>query len=228
MTGFTDDTVASEAWSFDTNTNNRSTYKTYKGGVVYFMSKRLFDLAVSIAAIPVFLVLCAVIYLLNMVWNPGPLFFFQERMGKGQRKFAMVKFRTMLPERDAKKRGPFDALEEWRITPFGRWMRLTRLDEVPQILNIIMGQMSLIGPRPEAFEFAQAYYKEVPGYHVRGTVRPGITGYAQVRQGYTDSEEAIRMKTRLDTVYVRNMNWWLDLKVIFWTVRVIFTSQGAR
>jgi lipopolysaccharide/colanic/teichoic acid biosynthesis glycosyltransferase len=225
MTDLIDDTVVGENWRFDQKTSHNT---TQKGGSFYLVTKRAFDVLVSCAAIPVFLVLCVIIYVLNHFWNPGPLFFRQDRMGKDQTKFSMVKFRTMLPENSRKKRGPFDGLEEWRITPFGRWMRKTRMDEVPQILNVIMGQMSLIGPRPEAYDFAQTYQKEIPGYQVRETVRPGITGYAQVTQGYTDSEEMVRVKTKLDVFYVRNMRWWLDVKVLLLTVRVIVFSHGAR
>ncbi|WP_282154067.1 sugar transferase [Ruegeria atlantica] len=225
MTGFTDDTASSENFHFKSISNAKSARKSR---AVYFASKRAVDVIVCVAAMPVFAVLCAVVALLNLFWNPGPLFYCQTRMGKDQRKFRMVKFRTMLPEESSVKRGPFDGLEEWRITPFGRFMRMTRLDEIPQILNVIIGEMSLIGPRPEIFEFAQTYYKTMPDYHVRGTVRPGITGYSQVTQGYTDSEEMVREKTRLDAFYVRNMNWWLDLKVVVGTARVILTSHGAR
>jgi lipopolysaccharide/colanic/teichoic acid biosynthesis glycosyltransferase len=225
MRDVTDDTIAGDTWSFET-TVSRGTASNKRAA--YLVYKRLFDLFVSCAALPVFAVLCAVIYVFNFFWNPGPLFYRQERMGKAKSKFAMVKFRTMEPDESETQRGPFDELEEWRITPFGRWMRRTRLDEVPQILNVIMGQMSLIGPRPESFDFAEVYHEEIPGYHVRGTVRPGITGYAQVKQGYTASEEAVRVKTKLDTFYVRNMSWWLDLKVLFWTVCVVFNSRGAR
>ncbi len=224
MTGLTDDTAASGSWHFKSTINNT----TNRGKAVYFASKRVADIIVSIAAMPIFAALCIVVSVLNIFWNPGPLFYCQTRMGKDQCKFKMVKFRTMLPEESSVKRGPFDGLEEWRITPFGRFMRMTRLDEVPQLLNVIMGQMSLIGPRPEMFEFAQTYYKAMPDYHVRGTVRPGITGYAQVTQGYTDSEEMVREKTKHDVFYVRNMNWWLDLKVLLLTARVILTSHGAR
>ncbi|MFK7877324.1 MAG: sugar transferase [Paracoccaceae bacterium] len=226
MTDLIENAVARDNWPFNSN-NSRKTAS--KGGSVYFASKRIFDVFVSCAAVPVFLVLCVVITVLNFFWNPGPLFFRQVRMGKDQHKYKMIKFRTMLPEDNSvKQRDAFDKLEKWRITPFGRWMRQTRMDEVPQILNVIMGQMSLIGPRPEIFKFAETYYKEIPGYHVRGTVRPGITGYAQVTQGYTDCKEAVRVKTELDTFYVQNMNWWLDLKVLFGTFRVVLTSDGAR
>lgn len=225
MTDLLDNTIATDGGHFDVKINHNTARKSK---AAYFASKRVFDIAVSIAAMPVFVFLCVIVYVLNFFWNPGPLFFFQDRMGKDQRKYVMIKFRTMLPEDRAGKRGPFDKLENWRITSFGRFMRLTRLDEVPQFLNVIMGQMSLIGPRPEIFEFAKAYQKDIPAYHVRGTVRPGITGYSQVKQGYTDSEEAIRVKTKLDTFYVRNMNWWFDLKILFWTVSVVVKSHGAK
>ena len=225
MTNVTDEAIIGESWPFE-----KSGVREFpkKSRALYFASKRVFDLVVSCASLPVFVGLCTAIYMLNIFGNPGPLFFTQVRMGKDQRKFVMLKFRTMLPEEKAGKRGPFDKLEDWRITPLGRWMRKTRLDEVPQLLNVIMGQMSLIGPRPEKFEFAQTYQKQIPGYHVRTFVRPGITGYAQVKQGYTDSEEAIRVKTELDTFYIRNMSWWLDLKVLFRTVFVVARFYGAR
>lgn len=217
--------VAGKSWIIESNISGKTAHKRK---FVYLVSKRIFDIVISCAALPVFLGLCAVVLILNIFWNPGPLIFRQERMGRDQRKFVMIKFRTMLPDDNNVKRGPFDSLEEWRITPFGQWMRKTRLDEVPQILNVLVGDMSLIGPRPEVFDFAKTYLKEVPGYNLRGTVRPGITGYAQVKQGYTDTEAAVRTKIKLDTFYVQNMNWSLDLNVLLRTVLIVCTSHGAR
>lgn len=225
MNDFADKTVSGGNWTFKPVT---AASVSSKNKPFYMASKRLFDLIVSALAIPLFLTLCVVIWMLNFFWNPGPLFYRQTRMGKHHCPFQMIKFRTMLPEDITVKRGPFDELEEWRITPFGRWMRRSRIDEVPQFLNIVFGQMSLIGPRPEVLEFAEAYGEVIPGYRVRESVRPGITGYAQVTQGYTASEEAMRTKTKLDTYYVHNMGWWLDIVVIVQTVRVLLTSNGAR
>lgn len=225
MRDFIEEPVPNESWSF---TSTQSDTNERQGKGIYLASKRIFDIAVSCAALPVFFVLSAIFLVLNKFWNPGPLFFLQERMGKDQRKFSMIKFRTMLPEEHRVKRGPFDELEEWRITPFGRWMRKTRLDEVPQILNVITGEMSLIGPRPEMYEFAKTYHEKMPGYEMRGSVRPGITGFSQVKQGYTDSEEMVRRKTNLDNYYIRDMCWYLDLKILFWTVCVVLTLKGAK
>ncbi|WP_171060571.1 sugar transferase [Poseidonocella sp. HB161398] len=184
------------------------------------------DIIFSIAALPTFVMLCVIFMILNVFWNAGPLFFFQERAGKDGRPFVMVKFRTMRPAQQA--RGPNDPLEQSRITPLGKWMRQTRMDEVPQIINVLLGHMSIVGPRPEILEFDRQFRREIPGYEVRGNVRPGITGYAQVKQGYTDSIEMVRTKNTLDRYYVDNMGMRLDLSIMLQTIGVIFSFYGAR
>jgi lipopolysaccharide/colanic/teichoic acid biosynthesis glycosyltransferase len=215
----TKDSTINKGWAYHPGPFKKS---------IYLSTKRAFDIIVCTMALPVLLGLMCVIFIGNRFWNKGPLFFTQERMGKDHEGFRLIKFRSMIPDDSGAERGPYDCLEVWRITPFGRWMRNSRIDEVPQILNVLFGDMSLIGPRPECIEFARTYAREVPGYGLRGTVRPGITGYSQVKQGYTDSAEMVIRKTELDTFYIRNMDWWLDLKVLFWTIGVLISFHGAR
>ncbi len=188
---------------------------------LYLGSKRLADILISLACLPVLLGICCVLLCLNPFWNPGRLFFLQRRCGQNRQGFTMVKFRTMTYA-GAGERGADDPLDTGRITPLGHFMRDSKLDELPQILNVLMGQMSLIGPRPEIFSFAETYRAAIPGYGMRETVRPGMSGYAQVVQGYTDSIELARQKTELDTYYVRNMGWRLDLFVLVATLKIVF------
>lgn len=193
---------------------------------LFSFSKRMFDILIAISSLPAFIAFCVVFFILNLFWNHGPLFFFQVRAGKFGEPFLMFKFRTMVPAQTA--RGPNDPLEKARITPLGKWMRQTRMDEIPQILNVLLGQMSIIGPRPEILEFDKQYREEIAGYSARGIVRPGMTGYAQVMQGYTDNLEMVVEKNRLDQFYINNMSWKLDLKILARTVGVVFSAYGAQ
>lgn len=188
---------------------------------LYLGSKRLADIVISLACLPLLLGICCVLLCLNPFWNPGRLFFLQRRCGQNRQGFTMLKFRTMTCK-GAGERGADDPLDKGRITPLGHFMRGSKMDELPQILNVLMGQMSLIGPRPEICSFAETYREAIPGYEVRETVRPGMSGYAQVVQGYTDCIEMARTKTELDTHYVRNMGWRLDLFVLVATLKIVF------
>ncbi|CUH97908.1 sugar transferase [Leisingera aquaemixtae] len=187
----------------------------------YLVSKRAADVLISLACLPLLLGICCVLLCLNPFWNPGRLFFLQQRCGRSRQGFTMIKFRTMTRS-GAGCRGADDPLETSRITPLGHWMRDTKLDELPQILNVLMGQMSLIGPRPEILSFAETYRQAIPGYGIRETVKPGMSGYAQVTQGYTDCIEMAREKLELDAHYVRNMGWRLDLFVLVATIKIVF------
>ncbi|QIE57851.1 sugar transferase [Pikeienuella piscinae] len=184
-------------------------------------------MVVSILCLPLFLGLCCVLIVLNPFWNPGELFYLQRRMGKDRKGFIMLKFRSMTRENNI-KRGADDPLETSRITPLGRWLRRSKADELPQILNVLLGEMSLIGPRPEVFSFAQTYRSVIPDYSIRESVRPGMTGYAQVKQGYTDTIEMARRKADLDAFYVRNMGWRLDLYVLAGTIAILYAPCKTR
>jgi lipopolysaccharide/colanic/teichoic acid biosynthesis glycosyltransferase len=147
-------------------------------------------------------------------------------MGRGCRPFRAWKFRTMAPAPEI-RRGAFDALEEHRITPLGRWLRRSRLDELPQVWNVLRGEMSLIGPRPDYLQHALVYLDQVPGYRERHAVRPGISGLAQTELGYVDGIEGVRAKVALDLHYVRHASPALDLWIAWRTLRVVIGRQGA-
>ncbi len=196
-------------------------------GRLFAAGKRAFDVTVAILALPAVGVAAALLLLLNPISNPGPLFFSQPRMGRNCKRFTMVKFRTMSEEAGT-ARGPDDPVEEDRITPLGRVLRRARLDELPQFFNVLRGDMSLIGPRPDAWDHAIHYLDSVPGYRARHTVRPGITGLAQVDGGYAEGILATVEKTRADLAYIDGMSLRMEAYILLRTVQVVFTGKGAR
>ncbi len=189
--------------------------------------KRLIDLVASalglIALAPFFLVIAALIK-----WDsPGPVFYRQVRVGFHGRPYVMWKFRTM--RRDAEEDGArWAAVDDPRITRVGRWLRRWRIDELPQLINVVRGEMSLIGPRPERPAFVQELRHTIPYYDVRHTVRPGITGWAQIRFQYAGSAEETHQKLQYDLYYVKNLSVGLDLRILLDTVRVVLQGEGAR
>ncbi|MEO0622283.1 MAG: sugar transferase [Pseudomonadota bacterium] len=191
------------------------------------MAKRAFDVAVAVGALPVVSFVALLVFVLNPLTNRGPLFYHQLRMGRNCKPFTMVKFRTMR-DGDEIDRGPDDPVEDNRITPLGRILRRTRIDELPQIINILTGDMSLIGPRPDFWDHAIHYIDAVPGYRERHTVRPGITGLAQVDGGYAEGIHATVEKTQFDMEYITRLGPAMEAYVLMRTVRVVFTGHGAR
>jgi len=191
----------------------------------YQLRKRLFDVVVSAVGLVVLLPLFLLLAVLIKVDSPGPVFYKQVRVGLGGSKFRLIKFRTMV--NDAEKRtGPVLALEnDHRVTNVGRFLRKTRLDELPQLINILKGEMSLVGPRPERPFFVNQFSGEIPGYEHRLKVKPGITGLAQIMGKYdTDPED----KLRYDLYYMKNYSPLLDIQIIFQTLRVALTPDAAR
>jgi len=159
--------------------------------------------------------------------SPGPLFFKQERVGKNGLVFVLWKFRSM--RQDAEQNGAVWAEEiDSRVTRVGKWIRLLRIDEIPQLYNVFRGEMSLIGPRPERPEFIQELEKQIPYYGIRHSVRPGITGWAQVNYRYGASVEDALRKLEYDLYYIKNMSLLLDFKIILKTIGVVLFGQGAR
>ncbi|MFQ5565182.1 MAG: sugar transferase [Paracoccaceae bacterium] len=191
------------------------------------IAKRAFDLAVATAALPLILLTALILLVINPVWNAGPLFFLQTRMGRDCRPFRAVKFRTMRPANRI-IRGPDDPLEADRITPLGQFLRRSRIDELPQFFNILAGQMSLIGPRPDYWDHATHYLDSIPAYRQRHMVRPGITGLAQVDGGYAEGVDATVEKTRHDLRYIRGSGIAMELYVLWRTIYVVCTGFGAR
>jgi len=189
--------------------------------------KRAIDIIVSVVCLPVVCILAAVIWVLNHRLNKGPLIYKQVRMGRNCEPFTMLKFRTMLPV-EAVTRGLHDPVEADRITPFGHFLRRTRLDETPQLVNVLLGQMSLVGPRPDMWEHGSAFVTMVPGYRKRHAVRPGITGYAQIMSGYAEGVSATRKKVSYDLLYIRRKCWKLEMVILSRTVGVMISGSGAR
>ncbi len=190
--------------------------------------KRILDFTCStigiILSLPFFIILPFLIKLNSR----GPVFFKQIRVGKGEKNFTLYKFRTMIDGAE-KDTGPIWSQEgDIRITRFGTFLRKSRLDEIPQLYNVICGDMSFIGPRPERPFFVESLKKEIPYYSERHCVKPGITGWAQVRHEYGDSVEGAIEKLRYDLYYIKYQSISLDLLIILDTVKVIFFGRGGR
>ena len=199
----------------------------------YMSAKRSFDLIASILVAPGVILVGLFVALAIKLDSRGSVFFFQERVGFRGQTFRMVKFRTMREARladddQARRTQSMTQEADDRITKVGRFLRKTRLDEIPQIWNILAGDMSWIGPRPEAQDLAEWYEGEIPFYSYRHIVRPGITGWAQVNQGHVTSLEAVEAKLRFDFYYVKNLSLWLDVLIALKTLRVVVAGIGAK
>lgn len=191
----------------------------------YEAIKRATDVLLVILALPLLLPLLLVLAVMVRCDSPGPVLFVQTRMGFRGVPFRMVKFRTMHVGRG----GPaFTEPEDERVTRMGRFLRRYRLDELPQVINILANQMSWIGPRPETLELSEWYEGEVPFYRYRHIVRPGITGWAQVNQGQAAGVSEADAKLQYDFFYIKHFSPWLDLLIAFKTLRIVVTGFGAR
>jgi sugar transferase (PEP-CTERM system associated) len=190
--------------------------------------KRLADLLVSLAILLLGWPVLALTALAIKLDTEGPVLFRQERVGQGGRVFSLVKFRTMRQNAEAAT-GPVWAEDaDPRITPVGWWLRRTRLDELPQVINILKGEMSFIGPRPERPHFVAQLQAQIPYYGYRHTVRPGITGWAQVRYHYGATVTDALEKLQYDLYYIKNLSGRLDLRILLASIRVVLCGTGAR
>jgi lipopolysaccharide/colanic/teichoic acid biosynthesis glycosyltransferase len=157
--------------------------------------------------------------------SPGPAFYMQERVGKGGRPFRMIKFRSMFT--DAEHAGPqLSSDNDPRITPFGRFMRKVRLDEIPQFYNVLKGDMSLVGPRPERQFFIDQIVLEAPHYRHLLKVKPGITSWGMVKYGYAENVPQMIRRMRYDLLYIENMSLLVDLKILIYTVLTVVQGRG--
>jgi lipopolysaccharide/colanic/teichoic acid biosynthesis glycosyltransferase len=192
---------------------------------LFWINKRLFDISVSLSLMPLFFIVGIFIFVLNFFYNSGELFYIQERMGKHCKIFYAIKFRTMTPVDEITRRYD-DPIEINRITPLGGLLRKMRIDELPQILNVLKGEMSLIGPRPDYYIHALEYLENIEGYRERHVIRPGITGLSQVRLGYAEGLEATLNKTNIDNFYINNIGYIIDIKILFSTLFIIIRGLG--
>jgi len=200
---------------------NRANCKSLK----FRAFKFCLDKGLAILAMPFIACLALVFLLINPFVNPGPVFFRQKRMGKNGNPFTMWKFRTMRPAANP-LRGHNDPVEKNRINPFGLFLRKSRIDELPNFINVLLGQMSTVGPRPDAFDHADKFSGNVLGYEERHRVLPGITGFAQVEMGYAEGEFETALKAKYDNIYVARSCGRMDLYIIGKTFGVILHGLG--
>jgi exopolysaccharide biosynthesis polyprenyl glycosylphosphotransferase len=193
---------------------------------VYPALKRVMDLLLATMGLMIMATVLPAIALANALFCPGPLFYRQERVGKGGRLITVVKLRSMVPDAERETGAVWCGQDDPRITRLGRLLRKARLDELPQVINVLRGEMSVVGPRPERPQFVDQLSEALPVYRARHAVKPGLTGWAQVRYGYGNSVEDARIKLEYDLYYVKHVSLYLDLLILLQTVRVVLGFQG--
>ena len=195
----------------------------------YQKLKRAIDLLSAVAMLPIAIAIIGICAILIKRDSPGPVFFRQRRMGFRGVEFDVLKLRTMTHGHNGEDRQlSITQSADGRITRIGGFLRRTRLDELPQIYNILRGEMSWIGPRPEAVGLSEWYESEIPFYRYRHMVRPGISGWAQVNQGHVAEIGEVDEKLQYDFYYVKNLSYWLDIVIALRTVKVVFSGFGAK
>lgn len=218
--------------------------------------KRAIDIVGAIFGLTLTAPCWIIIPILIKLSSPGPIFYTQIRVGRNRRKedrrseqipetsnrrnrnrrredyrgctFKVIKFRTMIHNAEEDSGPVWATKNDPRVTRVGIFLRLTRLDEIPQFLNILKGDMSLVGPRPERPEFVEDLSKKIPGYSKRLKVKPGLTGLAQIENGYDSSLSSVVQKVDFDLEYIKKKSIWTDIKIIIKTIKVVFTGKGAR
>ena len=188
------------------------------------VAKRLFDLAAAIFLMIVLSPLIALAAILTKLQDGGPILFSQERVGQSLRHFHILKFRSMRPDAEADSGPVLASVDDPRVTAWGRFMRATRIDELPQLVNVARGEMSFVGPRPERPRFVDQFVAELAGYGQRFRAKPGMTGLAQIHGRYLTTAEN---KLRYDLAYVYHQSLWLDLVILLETLRVVLTRKGT-
>ena len=197
------------------------------GNPAYDVAKRAMDVMMVLATAPLWLGVCSMVGVAVRFDTAGPVLFSQVRVGRNGRPFRIWKFRSMRHQADDSP-ARFAQTNDERITVVGRFIRRWRLDELPQLYNVLAGHMSLIGPRPEQLAFVEAFATRIPAYTYRHLVRPGLTGWAQMHQGYADSEEGAAVKLSYDLYYVAHYSMALDLLIFYKTIRIVLNGFGAR
>jgi sugar transferase (PEP-CTERM system associated) len=199
----------------------------FRQGLLRAFVKRMFDLTTALMLLVLALPVMVAAAVLIALESGFPIFYRQERVGQGGRLFSLIKFRSMRPDAEVDGKPRWAVRNDDRITAVGRQLRKLRIDELPQLLNVLKGDMSLVGPRPERPYFVDQLAREIPFYAVRHCVKPGITGWAQVRYHYGASLDDAAQKLQYDLFYVKNHTLFLDIVVLFETVGVVLTGEGA-
>jgi exopolysaccharide biosynthesis polyprenyl glycosylphosphotransferase len=178
----------------------------------------------ALAALPVM----ALTALAVKLSSRGPVLFRQARVGRNGKAFTLYKFRSMWVDAEARTGAVWASKDDPRVTPLGRWLRRLRIDELPQLWNVLRGEMSIVGPRPERPEFVRVLAEKIPYYRQRHCVKPGITGWAQINHKYGDSIEDTITKLEYDLYYIKNMSLSLDTYILFQTVKTMVVQRGAQ
>ncbi|MWP88913.1 sugar transferase [Glaesserella parasuis] len=194
---------------------------------IYQIIKRVIDVIAVLITLPITICIMLITAIAIRLESKGNVLFIQKRVGQGRKEFNLYKFRSMC--QDSEKDGAkFATTNDMRITKIGKFIRKTRIDELPQFFNVLKGDMSLIGPRPEQKVFVDKFIKEIPFYNYRHIVKPGISGWAQVIQGYTADVNDTKIKLQYDLYYIKNFSIWLDILIVFKTIKTMLTGFGAR
>ena len=196
------------------------------GGKLFWFLKRIFDYVFCLILLPLFCFVFCVIFVLNRIFDSGSTLYFQNRMGLNGSSFKAIKFRSMSEIKSIQRKYD-DPLELDRITYMGNILRKTKIDELPQLINILKGEMSLIGPRPDYFDHAIEYSNKIENYKLRYKIRPGITGLAQIKLGYAVGLEDTRKKTDIDLHYIENAGLIIDMKIIVSTFILLLKQSGS-
>jgi lipopolysaccharide/colanic/teichoic acid biosynthesis glycosyltransferase len=189
----------------------------------YARLKRVVDLVAALVGLVLLVPAVVLVLVLDLAGNRGPLFFRQVRVGKGGHPFTIVKFRTMAP---GSGEGTWTADADPRLAPVGRWMRRVHLDELPQALNVLRGELSLVGPRPEQPRYVAELTEKIPFYEIRHLVKPGVTGWAQVKFPYGASVEDALEKLQYEFYYLRHQGPLLDTRIVARTLRAVLFHHG--
>ena len=189
--------------------------------------KRAVDLLVSAVGLTVVTPVLAVVAIAVRVSSPGPALYHQLRVGKGGRLFTIYKFRSMRHDAEAGTGAVWSTAHDPRVTPIGRFLRRTRLDELPQLWNVLVGDMSIVGPRPERPEFVADLTMQIPFYGQRHVVRPGVTGWAQVRHSYGSTVDDALQKLQFDLFYIKHLSIAFDLFICLETLKTVLVRRGS-
>jgi lipopolysaccharide/colanic/teichoic acid biosynthesis glycosyltransferase len=192
----------------------------------YARAKRILDVVVAIPGVLVLAIAIPIVAAANLVANRGPVFYRQPRVGVHGRTFSILKFRTMRPAAPGVLANEWTTEDDPRITPFGRFLRRSHLDELPQVWNIVRGDLALVGPRPEQPHYVEELTDKLAFYPLRHLVRPGLTGWAQVKYGYAGTERDALEKLQYEFFYLGHQSLAFDLRVIGRTVRSVVRSEG--
>ncbi len=188
--------------------------------------KRILDIILSMIGLVLFAPIFPIIALAVKIDSAGPVLFFQKRTGRGSKPFTVIKFRTMVDNAERKSGPLWASTDDPRVTRLGKFLRKSRIDEIPQLINVLRGDMSIVGPRPERPEFVEILSGQIAFYEARHVVKPGLTGWAQIRFRYGSSVDDSMMKLQYDLYYIRHQSLLLDLLIMAKTIKIMLTFQG--